>query len=144
MKLLALLQAKALVTVAVGVLVVGGATAAVAATPGGQSVVQSLTHAHSTVTATATHGADATGTPGKDHASCPGLSDAQNLATAYKLSTDSKGNAVTAICALHEGTFKGTTSVSVTTDRVYGYGEIDQLLTYAQYLAAHNTTNMGG
>src|SRR5260370_42650378 len=145
MKLLAVLQAKALVTAGDGVLLVGGATAAFDATPAGESVVQWLAHTRPTVTAT--HGTDAgTTTAGKDHATCPGLSDAQNLATAYKLSTDSKGNAVTAICALHEGTFKGTTtaSVSVTADRVYGYGEIDQLLTYAQYLAAHNTTNMGG
>src|SRR5258708_15965168 len=145
MKLLAFLQAKALVTAAAGVLLVGGATAAFAATPAGQTVVQSLAHTRPTVTATATHGTDA-GTPGKDHATCPGLSDAQNLATAYKLSTDSKGNAVTALCALHEGTFKGATtaSVSVTADRVYGYGEIDQLLTYAQYLAAHDSANVGG
>jgi hypothetical protein len=146
MKLLALLQAKALVAVVAGVLFVGGATAVFAATPVGQTVVQSLTHAHPTVTAAATHGADAKGTSGKDHSACPGLSDAQNLATTYKLSTDSKGNAVTAICALHQGTFKGATtaSVSVTADRVYGYGEINQLLTYAQFLAAHDSANVGG
>jgi hypothetical protein len=150
MKLLALLQAKALVAVAAGVLLVGGATAAFAAMPIGQTVVQSLTRTRPTVTATAPHGTkqdtDATGTPGKDHTTCPGLSDAQNLASTYKLSTDSKGNAVTTICALHQGTFKGATtaSVSVTADRVYGYGEIDQLLTYAQFLAAHDSANVGG
>lgn len=44
MKLVALLRAKALVTAVVRVLFVGGATAAFAATPAGQTVVQSLVH----------------------------------------------------------------------------------------------------
>ena len=148
MKLLALLQTKALVTLVAGVLLVAGATAAFAATPVGQTVVQSLSHAHPTVTAAATHSAkgNTQGTTGKDHASCPGQSDAQNLATRYQLSTASTGNAMTAICALHQGTFKGSTTggVSVNSSRVYGYGEIDQLLTYAQYLAAHGSANVGG
>src|SRR5260221_342187 len=148
MKLLALLQTKALVTLVAGVLLVGGAAAAFAATPAGQHVVQSLTHAHPTVTAAATHSAqgNAQGATGTDHASCPGQADAQNLATKYQLSTASTGTAVTAMCALHQGTFKGTTTggVSVTASRVYGYGEIDQLLTYAQYLAAHDRGNVAG
>ena len=148
MKLLALLQTKALVTLVAGVLLVGGAAVAFAATPAGQHVVQSLTHAHPTVTAAATHSAqgNAQGTAGTDHASCPGQADAQNLATKYQLSTASTGTAMTAMCALHQGTFKGTTTggVSVTASRVYGYGEIDQLLTYAQYLAAHDRANAGG
>lgn len=148
MKLLALVQTKALVTLVTGVLMVGAATAAFAATPAGQNVVQSLTHAHPTVTAAATHSAkgNAQGAAGKDHASCPGQSDAQNLATKYQLSTASTGNAMIAICALHQGTFKGTTTggVSVTSSRVYGYGEINQLLTYAQSLAAHDSANVGG
>jgi len=148
MKLLALLQTKALVTLVAGVLLVGGAAAAFAATPAGQHVVQSLTHAHPTVTAAATHSAqgNAQGTAGTDHASCPGQSDAQHLATKYQLSTASTGTAMTAMCALHQGTFKGTTTggVSVTASRVYGYGEIDQLLTYAQYMAAHDRANVGG
>ncbi len=148
MKLLALLQTKALVTFVAGVLLVGGAAVAFAAMPAGQHVVQSLTHAHPTVTAAATHSAqgNAQGTAGTDHASCPGQSDAQHLATKYQLSTASTGTAMTAMCALHQGTFKGTTTggVSVTASRVYGYGEIDQLLTYAQYLAAHDRANVGG
>jgi len=148
MKLLALLQTKALVTLVAGVLLVGGAAVAFAAMPAGQHVVQSLTHAHPTVTAAATHSAqgNAQGTAGTDHASCPGQSDAQHLATKYQLSTASTGTAMTAMCALHQGTFKGTTTggVSVTASRVYGYGEIDQLLTYAQYLAAHDRANVGG
>jgi len=148
MKLLALLQTKALVTLVAGVLLVGGAAAAFAATPAGQHVVQSLTHAHPTVTAAATHSAqgNAQGAAGTDHASCPGQADAQNLVTKYQLSTASTGTAMTAMCALHQGTFKGTTTggVSVTSSRVYGYGEIDQLLTYAQYLATHDRANVGG
>lgn len=44
MKLLALLKAKALVTIVAGFLLVGGATAAFAATPTGQTVVQSIAH----------------------------------------------------------------------------------------------------
>jgi hypothetical protein len=148
MKLLALLQTKALVTLVAGVLLVGGATAAFAATSAGQQVVQSLTHAHPAATAAATHSAkgNAQGTAGNDHASCPGQAEAQNLATRYQLSTASTGNAVTAMCALHHGTFKGSTTsgVSVISSRVYGYGEIDQLLTYAQYLAAHDRAHVGG
>lgn len=148
MKLLALLQTKALVAIIAGVLLVGGATAAFAATPAGQTVVQTLTHAHPTVTAVATHGhgSQSQATPASGQKSCPGLSDAQNLAASYHLSTTSTGAAVTAICALHDGTFKGTTTTgaSVTVNRVYGYGEINQLLTYARYLAAHDSANTSG
>lgn len=145
MKLLTLLQTKAIVTIAAGVLLVGGATAAFAATPAGQTVVQSLTHAHPTVTAAATHGAEDQGTPAHGQKDCPGLTEAQNLAKSYHLSTASNGAAVSAICALHEGKFSGMTTAGaqVTASRVYGYGEIDQLLTYAQYLAAHASTSAG-
>jgi hypothetical protein len=148
MKLLALLQTKALVTLVASILLVGSATAALAATSAGQQVVQSLTHAHPTATAAATHGAqgNAQGTAGNNHANCPGQPDAQKLAARYQLSTASTGNAVTAMCALHQGTFTGSTTsgVSVTSSRVYGYGEIDQLLTYAQYLATHDRAHVGG
>ncbi|HEY1351640.1 MAG TPA: hypothetical protein VGF67_18635 [Ktedonobacteraceae bacterium] len=146
MKLLALLPTKALVTIVAGVLLVGGATAAFAATPAGQTVVQSLTHTHPTTTAAATHGAQAQGTSAHGQKTCAGLADAQNLATSFHLSTASTGAAITAICALHAGTFRSMTSagVKVAADRVYGYGEIRQLLTYAQYLATHNSANAGG
>lgn len=148
MKLLALLQAKALVTMVAGVLLVGGATAAFAATPAGQTIVQTWTHTHPTVTAVATHGSEsqAQGTPASGQKSCPGLSEAQDLAASYHLSTTSTSAAVTTICALHNGTFKGTTTAgaSVTANRVYGYGEINQLLTYAQDLAVHDSTNTSG
>jgi len=86
------------------------------------------------------------GQPNQNPSACPGLPDAQKLAKSYHLSTSSQGAAVLAICALHQGTFKGTASdgTTVTASRVYGYGEIDQLLTYAQYLAAQDPTNQGG
>lgn len=123
-------------------------TAAFAATPAGQTVIQTVTHTHPTVTAGASHTPDARiqGTPTHGPKTCPGLADAQNLAASYHLSTTSTGAAVTAICTLHDGTFKGATTagVSVTADRVYGYGEIKQLLTYAQYLAAHDHANTTG
>lgn len=69
---------------------------------------------------------------------------AQNLATKYDLSKDSKGNAMRVICALHQGTFKGATTGGVAASQVYGYGEIDQLMTLAQYLAAHDSANVDG
>jgi hypothetical protein len=147
MKLLALLQTKAVVTIVASVLLVGGATAAFAATPAGQTVVQSFAHAHPTGTAVATHGSasDQNGSA-QGQKACPGLTDAQKLATNYHLSTTSNGAAVTAICALHEGNFAGMTTagVKVTVSRVYGYGEINQLLTLAQYMASHGSASTGG
>jgi len=87
-----------------------------------------------------------TSQPTQDQSSCPGLPQAQKLASKYQLSTDSHEAAVEAICALHQGTFTGTTSdgTTVTASRAYGYGEIEQLLTYAQYLASQDQTNPGG
>lgn len=147
MKLLTLLHTKAVVTLIASVLLVGGATAAFAATPAGQTVVQSITHAHPTVSAAATHGSGSEdqGTPGHGQRACPGLPDAQHLATSYHLNAASNGTAVTAICALHNGTFTSMTTAGtkVTASRVYGYGEINQLLIYAQFLAAHNNANAG-
>src|SRR5690348_4861249 len=123
MKLLALLQAKALVAIVAGVLLVGGATAAFAATSAGQTVVQLSTRTHPTVAAAATHGSapQASGTNSYSQNTCPGLSDAQNLAASYHLSTTSTGATVEALCALHEGTFTGATTagVKVTASRVY-------------------------
>jgi hypothetical protein len=56
------------------------------------------------------------------------------------------GDALKAICTLHQGTFTDITSAGlvVKASRVYGYGEIDQLLTYAQYLASHDPISPGG
>src|SRR5258708_3077815 len=150
MKFSGLLKAKALIAIVAGVLLVGGATAAFASTSAGQNVVQSLTHGHPTVTARSTqeanHNGQNTGKSNQDRNTCPGLPHAQNLATKYQLSTASQGDGVKGIWALDQGTFKGTSSsgVTVAASRVYGYGEIDQLLTYAQYLASHDKANAGG
>jgi hypothetical protein len=85
MNLLTLLKGKLLVTVVASMVLVGGATAALAATSGGQIVVQSLTHRRPTVTATATHGTKHDGQDtdksNQDQRACPSLSDAQKLAT---------------------------------------------------------------
>jgi len=150
MKLLTLLKGKLLVSVVASVVLVGGATVAFAATSAGQTVVQSLIHKHSTVNTTTTsstkHKGQGTGQSTQGQKTCPGLPDAQKLAASYHLITDYQGDAVKAICALHRGTYTGMTSagIAVKASRVYGYGEIDQLLTYAQYLASHDTTSPGG
>jgi hypothetical protein len=148
MKLLALFKGKMLVSVIVSIVLLGGASAAFATTPAGQQAVHSLTQARPTVTATATLGTKHPGqhAPPRDQRACPGLPEAQHLAATFQLSTASQGDAVKAICALHQGTFQGTTTAgaTVTASRVYGYGEIDQLLTSAQSLAAHHSATPGG
>lgn len=148
MKLLMFLKGKLVLTVVAGFLLVGGATAVFAATPAGQTVVQSLSHASPTAKASATQGDGHTGQNNgqtkQNHAACPGLADAQNLAQEYGLNTSSQATGVMAICALHQGTFKGTTGngTAVNTTRIYGYGEIDQLLTYAQFLASKDQAKL--
>jgi hypothetical protein len=155
LKLLAILKGNVVLAALGGTIVVGGAaTAAFAATPAGQQVVQSALHGAPTVTPTAAAQAASknkpTSTPGSqngnDNKSCPSLPEAQNLATAYHLSTSSSGDAVKDICALHQGTFTAKTAsgATVTVSHVYGDGEVNQLLTYAQYLASKDSTNAGG
>ena len=135
-----------------GVIIVGGATAAFAATPAGQDLVHTLTGpAHTKVASNVDSQA---GDPhaNNQHANsgnkstCPGLPDAQRLAGQFALSTDSTSGDIQAMCSLHQGTFKGTTpgGASVSSSRVFGYGEIDQLLTYAQFLASHDQAHAGG
>jgi hypothetical protein len=87
-----------------------------------------------------------TGQLTQDQSTCPGLSQAQQLASKYQLSPDSQGTAVKAICALHQGTFTGTTSAGTTVvaTRAYGYGEIARLLTSAQDLAAQDQSSPDG
>jgi len=149
-----LLKVKVLAVALVSIAVVGGTAAMAASTPGGQSLVHtlvSLTSATSTpVHPTPTHetGRKATSTPSANGHSttCPGLPEAQNLAASFSLSTDSAGDAAQASCSLHQGTFKGTTpgGAAISSSRVFGYGEIQDLLTYARYLATHDATNTGG
>lgn len=151
LKLLALLKGHVLLAALGGTILVGGATAAFAATPAGQHVVQSALQGAPATTPTAAAQANGdnkpTSTPdnqnGKDNKGCPSLPEAQNLATAYHLSTASTGDAVKDICALHKGTFaaKTVSGETVKISHVYGNGEINQLLTYAQYLATKDSTN---
>jgi hypothetical protein len=152
MKFVRVLQGKLIVVVLVSMAVVGGATA-FAATSAGQGLVHAIAgQAHApatpdgeshgnTLQATTTHPADKS-----TQSTCPGLPDAQQLATQFALSTASTSDDIQAVCALHQGTFTGTTpnGAAVSSKRVFGYGEIDQLLTYAQFLASHDTTNAGG
>jgi len=144
------LKGKVLALVLVSTAVVGGATVTMAATPVGRSIVQQVTQAKTTVTEQTNqsdHSQDHKATPNanknQDNKDCAGLPDAQRLATKYSLSTAATGDDVMAICSLHDGTFKATTSsgTAVTASKVYGYGEIDELLTLAQFMAGHDKTN---
>src|SRR5439155_14553327 len=136
---------KLMVAAFASIVLIGSATAVFAATPAGTGIVHSITHVQSSTAAKKdvsnhkNNGHDAT----SHRNSCPGLPEAQQLASKYSLSTASKSSAIQAICALHQGTFKGTTSsgASVSSRRVFGYGEIDMLLAYASYLATHNKTS---
>ena len=152
MKFVRVLQGKLIVVVLVSVAVVGGATA-FAATAAGQGLVHAIaSQAHApatpdveshgnTLQANTTHPADKS-----TQNTCPGLADAQQLATQFALSNASTSDDIQAVCALHQGTFTGITpkGASVSSKRVFGYGEIDALLTYAQFLASHDTANAGG
>ena len=155
--LVAGLKGKMVAIILVSTAVVGGGTVAMAATPVGQNIVHHLTIAN-TATPDDYKGKDQqdTATPGATHQDkdqkhdhnqqCAGLPEAQRLATKFSLSTDSKSDDVQAICSLHDDSFKATTTggASVSASRVYGYGEIDQLLTYAQFLAGHDQSNADG
>jgi hypothetical protein len=142
MRLLPVLKAKLIIALLAGVAVVGGGTAVFASTSAGQHTWQAITSAaHATMTPEATE---------QNHQiqnnSCAGLADAQRLATQFSLSTAGASDAVQAICALHGGTFNGTIpgGSTVSSSRVFGYGEIEQLLTYAQFLASHDQSNQDG
>jgi len=143
-----LVKGKALVTAAIGVALVGGTGAALAATPAGHTLVQNIAGMHATASptqeshqkdahpGTATVAANKHGQHG-NATTCADLPAAQQLATKFSLSTASNGSALQVICALHDASFQGTVDGKrVTTAQALGYGEIDQLLTYAQSLAA--------
>jgi hypothetical protein len=161
--LASLFKGKIVAVVLVGTAVVGGGTVAMAATPAGQNIVHHMTIAK---TATPTghkgngdqgagksdaesHGkgqAQGKGQKNDHDQQCAGMPEVQRLATKFSLSTDSKSDDVQALCLLHDGGFKGTTTggASVSTSTVYGYGQIDQILTYAQFLANHDKGNADG
>ncbi|GCE06630.1 hypothetical protein [Dictyobacter aurantiacus] len=152
LKLLAIVKGKIVLATIGSMILIGSATAAFAATPTGGQFVQSIIHASPTVALTTASDKKSenkpTSTPGNqkgsDHSSCPGLPDIQNLATKYNLSTSSSGDAVKDICALHQGTFTATTAsgAAIKVSHVYGNGEIDQVLAYAQYLASKDGTKL--
>ena len=151
MKWIGLLHAKLIIVALISAAVVGGATAAFAATPAGQRIVHGLTvtgHAQMTPSPSPVSHQNNSKDTNKDkhQKSCPGLPEAQQLAAKYGLSTESQGAAVMALCALHTGTFKGTTPTGtvVSSQHVFGYGEIDMLLAYARYLATHDQANASG
>jgi len=152
MQFVRLLRGKLVVVALVSVAIVGGATAAFAATPVGQGLVHSIsgqTHApampnrdrHGNNLHAHNHRADKS-----KKNTCPGLPDAQRLATQFALSTANTSDDIQALCALHQGTFTGTTlnGASVSSKRVFGYGEIEKLLTYAQFLAGQEKASAGG
>jgi len=146
-----LIKGKILAATAAGAILVGGTTAALAATPIGQNVVHTITGAHDTPS-TGQHASqgqhhdndakdDKKDTTANNHkGKCSGLDDAQKLAARFSLSTASTSDGIQAICSLHEGTFSGKTPNGslVSSDHVFGYGEIDQLLTHAKDLATHD------
>ncbi|HLV99388.1 MAG TPA: hypothetical protein VKT82_12000 [Ktedonobacterales bacterium] len=137
MGLLHVLRGKLVVALIAGFTLVGGGAAVLAATPAGQQTLHAITgSAHPTATPQATDHSNQ-----NQHPSCVGLADAQHMAAQFSLSSASDSDALQAICALHAGTFKGTTpgGSAISSSRVFGYGEIEQLLTYAKYLA-----NQGG
>ena len=152
MKFVRFLRGKLVAAAIVGFVIVGGATAAFAATPAGQDLVHTLTGpAHTKVTSTVD--SQASDPHANNHQTnndnkntCPGLPDAQRLAGQFALGTASTSDDIQAMCALHQGTFTGTTlnGAPVSSKRVFGYGEIDALLTYAQFLASQDTANAGG
>lgn len=141
---LALLKSKALVTILAAVMIAGGMTAAFAATPSGQTLLHTMPGQASPTTSSGHHPTpgNAEGTPGaqKRDDGHPGLAKAQHLASEFHLSTTNTDSAVQAICALHLNAFKGTTppGKAASSSRVYGYGEIEQLLMLARSLATHN------
>jgi hypothetical protein len=148
MKFIHVFKTKLLVTVLASLALIGGATAVFASSPTAQDIVHTITHSRPTATTSDTAGHKHTSKShdndtGNHATSCPGLPEVKDLAMKFALSADGTGDAVQAICALHQGTFKGTPTgnASVSSSRVFGFGEIDMLLTYAQFLASHDKAN---
>jgi hypothetical protein len=133
-----------------GAVLVGGTGIALAFTPMGHDVAQTLAGSnHAMTTPTHMSGNKATNhttttTHGQSQqnnaaSTCPGDSQAQQLAKEFSLSTDKNGSAMQTICALHDGTFQETINgKSVPLDHPLGYGEIEQLLMDARSLAEQN------
>jgi hypothetical protein len=148
MKLAHLLKGKLLVAALLSITVASGTTAVFAATPAGQGVVHAMMAMAHAQAATHKNGHHASShkAAGRKSSTCPGLPEAQQLASKYALSTGKDGDAIQAICALHRGTFVGTTPAGavVSSQRIFGYGEINKLLASAQFLATHDKANASG
>ena len=145
-----LLKWKVAAATLVGAVLVGGTGIALAFTPMGHDVAQTLAgsnHAMATPahmsgdkaadhTTTTMHGQ---GQQNNNNSTCSGDSQAQQMAKEFSLSTDKNGSAMQTICALHDGTFQETINgKSVTLDHPLGYGEIEQLFMDARSLAEKN------
>jgi len=129
------LKGKFLISAIIGVALFSGATVAAFASPTGQQVLYTITGKPTVLPAN--HGHKDNNPPGTSSQECPGQPEAQHLATNFGLSSSPKSSALLTLCALHRGTFKGTSSqgTTVTSQRVLGYGEIAQVLTQAQQFA---------
>jgi hypothetical protein len=130
------IKGKIVITALVSLAVVGGGTAALAASPVGQNIAKSITAPTHTATPDKQNDKNQDKQSNDHKNDCPGLADAQNLAKKFSLSTDSKGATIQLLCSLHDGTYKGL-------DHPLGFGEIEDLLTYAQYLAGHDKSAAG-
>src|SRR5215469_5371762 len=141
MKLASLLKGKLLVAALLSITVASGTTAVFAATLAGQSAVH-MAHTQAARHRDGHHASNHKAF-GRKSSTCPGLPEAQQLAATYALSTDRDGVAIQAMCALHRGTFVGTTPAGavVSSQQVFGYGEINKLLASAQFLATHDKAN---
>ncbi len=145
MKLAHLLKGKLLVAALLSIAVASGTTAVFAATPAGQGAVHAImamAHAQAALHRDGHH-TSSHKAAGRKSSTCPGLPEAQQLAAKYALSTSRNGDTIQAICALHRGTFVGTTpaGTSVSSQQVFGYGEINKLLASAQFMATHDKAN---
>jgi hypothetical protein len=145
MKLAGLFKGKLLVAALLGITVASGTTAVFAATPAGRGVVHAMMAMAHAQAATHKNGHHASShkAAGRKSSTCPGLPEAQQLASKYALGIGKDGDAIQAMCALHRGTFVGTTpaGASVSSQQVFGYGEIEKLLAYAQFLVTHAKAN---
>jgi hypothetical protein len=146
-----LLKWKVIAATSIGAVLVGGMGIALASTSARHVLAQDLTNMGHTMASSAQmpgnkgHGmANMRGQAQHNSAStCPGDPEAQQVAMNFSLSTDKNGSAIQVICALHDGNFNGTVNgKSVTSNHPFGYGEIDQLLTYAQSLAAKSGSKL--
>src|SRR5258708_27610049 len=117
MKFVRFLRGKLVAAAIVGIVIVGGATAAFAATPAGQDLVHTLAgQAHSKATPTVDSQAgdphaNNHQTNNDNKSTCPGLPDAQRLARQFALGTDSNSDDRDAMGGLNQGRFKGTTRI---------------------------------